>query len=223
MSPEIRPAVAKLETEMKKNMSITVIGPSCSGKSTLMHYLGERGYTVHKEPNNDVIFPLFLKYPHRYAFDNQLNLTARLLELEVQAMNTPVTDPHFRESGVLATQIYNRYLRDKGFISREQFDHLDWLYKDHLAKFPKPDMVVYLTASELALKDRAIERDGAISIPPEELQKYWDELICELENDGIPVKIVNTYNRPIEDTAGIILGEVESMKQLTKIDKQLVS
>lgn len=196
------------EIDPQKNLNIMVIGPACSGKSTLLRSLANRGSIVHPEPENSV-FPIFLENPKKFAFNNQLNLATRLMEVEMHTMAAPQTGtPQYRESGVLATDIYNRYLHDQGYLSDDQFNHLNWLYQNHLNTFPTPDLVIYLSADEQRLKDRAILRDGAVAMNPTELQPYWDRLLGEIEDRGISLLRINTGQNPTELTTRIVQNEV---------------
>lgn len=193
--------------------TITVIGAACSGKSTLLGSLEDRGYTVRPEPDNPVM-RLFLENPKKYAFQNQLHKTTQLMQEEILDTKAEgLTDPHFRESGVLATDIYNKYLHDQGLLSDEQFKYLKWLYENHLNTFPKPDLVVYLFASDQEIKDRAVKRDGLVAHDPHELQPYWDRLILDLENRGIQVMRLDTGKFRVEQSQNMILQEVAKMKR----------
>ncbi len=191
---------------------ITVIGAACSGKSTLLGALQDRGFSVHTEPDNPV-FPLFLENPKKFAFQNQLHKTTQLMQLEILDTKAEgLTDPHFRESGVLATDIYNRYLHDQGLISDDQFTYLQWLYDHHLSTFPKPDLVVYLHANDDTIKNRAIKRDGLVAHDPHELQPYWDRLLADLESRGIQVFRLNTGDHKVHESQELILDEVDRKK-----------
>lgn len=200
------------ESEPSKRFQITIIGAACSGKSTLLGALQDKGFSVHTEPDNPV-FPLFLENPKKFAFQNQLHKTTQLMQLEILDTKAEgLTDPHFRESGVLATDIYNRYLHDQGLISDDQFTYLTWLYDHHLSTFPKPDLVVYLYANDDTIKNRAIKRDGLIAHDPHELQPYWDRLLADLEARGIQVYRLNTGDHKVTESQELILDEVERRK-----------
>lgn len=200
------------EAEPMNKLNVTIIGPACSGKSTILHSLREQGYTVQPEPSNDM-FPVFLKDPRKYAFSNQLNLMTRLMETEIKTrQKTDLSDPNFSESGVLATDIYNRYLHDKHHISDEEFTHLNWLYQNHLAAFPIADVVVYISTDREILKERAIRRDGKVAIDPEDLIPYWDRLLTDLHERGIPVIHINTGIHSVDETSIIIVDAVEKVK-----------
>lgn len=200
-----------IEKESLGKMTITVLGPSCSGKTTLLAHLRESGMTVHPEPDNE-IFQLFIKNPHKFGYLNQLNLSTRLMSLEAQNDASGNNSPHFIESGVLATDIYNRYLRDQGHISTEEFTYLNWMYKHHLSTHPKPDLVVYLSAEDEDLKKRSVMRDGAIALEPNKLQPYWDRLVREIENNGVTVLKINTsMYSPIEVTH-MLLQEMKDLR-----------
>lgn len=200
------------EAEPNTRFQITVIGAACSGKSTLLGALQDRGFSVHTEPDNPV-FPLFLENPKKFAFQNQLHKTTQLMQLEILDTKAEgLTDPHFRESGVLATDIYNRYLHDQGLISDDQFAYLSWLYDHHLSTFPKPDLVVYLHASDDTIKGRAIKRDGLVAHDPHELQPYWDRLLADLESRGIQVFRLNTGEHEVQESEELILKEVDRQK-----------
>ncbi len=213
MKETLRTLPDKKEKDPNSVFHVTVIGAACSGKSTLLGALQDKGYSVHVEPDNPV-FPLFLENPKKYAFQNQLHKTTQLMQLEILDTKAEgLTDPHFRESGVLATDIYNRYLHDQGLMKEDQYAYLQWLYNHHLSSFPKPDLVVYLHADDNTIKDRAIKRDGLIAHDPHELQPYWDRLLGELEKRGIPVFRLNTGEHPVEASQQLILKEVERLKK----------
>jgi deoxyadenosine/deoxycytidine kinase len=200
------------ETEPMRKLNVTIIGPACSGKSTILHNLGEQGYSVHPEPTNDM-FPIFLKDPKKYAFNNQLNLMTRLIEDEIKSSeSSQTTNPHFSESGVIATDIYNRYLHDKHFISDEEYAQLNWLYFNHLASFPVADVVVYISTDFKTLKERAIRRDGKVAMNPEDLKPYWDGLLANLHERGIPIVHINTGIHSIDETSKMILEAVVKVK-----------
>lgn len=201
------------EQDPDKIFQVTVVGAACSGKSTLLRTLRDQGMTVRPKPDNPV-FPLFLENPKKYAYRNQLHETIQLMEQEVLDTKAEgLTDPHFRESGVLATAVYNKYLYDSGLMMDEQYDHLNWLYQHHLASFPTPDLVVYLHANDDVIKTRAVKRDGLIAHDPYALQPYWDKLIHDLEARGIPVLQVNTGEHPVEVTQQIITDEISRIKK----------
>ena len=201
------------EQDPESIFQITVIGPACSGKSTLLRAMRDEGYTVRSEPENPV-FPLFLENPKKYAYRNQLHKTTQLMEQEVlDTRAEELSNPHFRESGVLATDIYNRYLYDQGLMTLEQFNHLNWLYEHHLASFPTPDLVIYLHANDDVIKARAVKRDGLVAHDPHALQPYWDKLLASLEKRGIPVLRINTGERVVDETKKIILDEVDIQKK----------
>lgn len=205
------------EKEPLHNMTILVIGPSCSGKTTLLSYLRESGKSVHPEPVN-VIFPLFIKNPHTFGYLNQLNLTVQLMALEAQHdAKQGHAGPQFIESGVWATDIYNRYLKDQKEITPEEFEHLDWVYRHHIATHPNPDLVVYLTADDEDLKKRSIMRDGAVALDPSKLQPYWNRLIHETKTQGVSVVTVNTsVYSPVEATQ-LLLHEVENVRAKRRV------
>lgn len=195
-----------------KKFQVTIIGAACSGKSTLLGALQDRGYTVHNEPDNPV-FGLYLENPKKFAYQNQLNKTAQLIQLEIlDAKAEGFTDPHFRESGVLATAIYNRYLHDQSLMTDDQFEYLEQLYENHLATFPKPDLVVYLHADNRTIKERAVRRDGALAHDPSKLQPYWDKLLGELNDRNIPVLRINTGDHPVNKTQELIMNEIFLLK-----------
>ncbi|MEK7577465.1 MAG: deoxynucleoside kinase [Patescibacteria group bacterium] len=202
--------VQKTEKEPQGKMTITVLGPSCSGKTTLLAHLRESGMTVHPEPDNE-IFQLFIKNPHKFGYLNQLNLSTRLMALEAQNDASGNNSPHFIESGVLATDIYNRYLKDQGLITTEEFAHIDWMYRHHLSTHPKPDLVAYLTAADEDLKNRSVMRDGAVALEPNKLQPYWDRLVTEIQKNGVPVLKINTSIYSPVEANHMLLQQVKNI------------
>lgn len=200
------------EQQPERQFQVTIVGAACSGKSTLLRSLRDEGYTINPEPDNPV-FPLFLENPKKYAYRNQLHKTTQLMEQEIlDTKSDHMSNPNFRESGVLATYVYNQYLFDQGFMTPEQNAHLNWLYDHHLASFPTPDLVVYLYAPDDVIKGRAVKRDGLVAHDPHSLQPYWDRLLTNLGKRQIPVLRVNTGERQVNETKQIILQEVERLK-----------
>ena len=201
------------ENLQNNKFSVIIIGDACSGKTTLLNELKNQGYTVRPEPENPM-FSLFLKDSKHYSYHNQLYKTTQLMEQELQAAESPTDTPtRFNESGVMATDIYNRYLRDKDLMTPDQFEHLNGVYTHYLDTMPKPDMVVYLYADDDTIRQRALKRDGVVAHDPQELQPYWDRLLKDLEGRGMSVYRVNTGIRPVEETAKMILTETERLKK----------
>ncbi len=213
MKELVRPTVEAREILPNTKFSVIIVGDACSGKTTLLNELKKEGYSIRPEPENPM-FPLFLKDSKHYSYHNQLFKTTQLMEQELQAAESPTDTPtRFNESGVIATDIYNRYLRDKNLMTPDQFEHLNGVYTNYLDTMPKPDMVVYLYADDETIRQRAIERDGVVAHDPQELQPYWDRLLKDLEGRGMPVYRVNTGIRAVEETAHMILQETERLKR----------
>ena len=204
-------------------LSVIVIGDACSGKTTLLDYLRLQGFSVRPEPENKM-FNLFLKDQKHYAYHNQLYKTTQLMEQELQgAASERETDPYFNESGVLATDIYNRYLRDQDLMTADQFEHLNGVYTHYLDTMPKPGLVVYLYADDATIRDRAIKRDGRIAHDPEMLTSYWDRLLADLEHRGIPVMRVNTGAQTVDETSTQVIAEAERLKRERSVTTPVVA
>lgn len=215
MMQEQLPRTEQKERASDKPFLVTIIGGACSGKSTVLDELQDRGFTTHTEPENPIL-PLFIENPQKYAFENQLHKITQLMSLEIlDIKNEGVTSPKFRESGVLATEVYNRYLHEKGLLTDDQYGTLHWMYEHHMVTFPTPDLVVYLHAPDAEIRRRAAKRDGVVAHDPAELQPFWDRLLVELEDRGIPVYRINTQDHPVGVTQEMILNQVEKMKQST--------
>lgn len=210
---ELHRNVESKETLPNRKFQVTVIGPACSGKTTILNALREQGYSVQTEPDNPMMMR-FIEDPRKYAFQNQVYKMAQLMEQEVaSAYTVMLSDPYFRETGVLGTAIYNRYLRDQGLITPEQYDLLERTYEENMNMLRKPDMVVYLYADDETIKGRAIKRDGLVAHDPHELQPYFDELLQDLEARKIPVFRVNTGKYTIGKTKEIVLDKVQAMRE----------
>lgn len=214
---EMSPSRDLYKEQLQRNgFSVTLIGDACSGKSTLLESLQGAGFSVRPEPDNPM-FPLFLKHSEQYAYHNQLYKTTQLMEQELQAAESKnVTNPRFNESGVIATDIYNRYLRDQNLMTADQFEHINGVYTHYLDTMPKPDLVVYLYADDNIIRDRALRRDGLVAHDPTLLKPYWDRLLTDLEQRGIPVYRVNTGDHPVEETSMMILQKVDRTKEQKK-------
>lgn len=221
MKETVHSTVEARERLPNNKFSVIIIGDACSGKTTLLNHLQSQGYSIRPEPENP-LFSLFLKDSKQYSYHNQLYKTTQLMEQELQAAES-VTDTatHFNESGVMATDIYNRYLRDKDLMTPDQFEHLNGVYTNYLDTMHKPDMVVYLYADDDTIRHRALRRDGVVAHDPQELQPYWDRLLKDLESRGMPVYRANTGIRPVEETATMILAETERLKKSEKPQEKI--
>ena len=215
MKEHIGPLPGNKEHVSNGTFNVVIIGDACSGKSTLLSHLQEKGYSIQVEPENPM-FSLFLKDPRQYAYHNQLYKTTQLMEQELKAAESKNgTSTRFTESGVIATDIYNRYLRDKDLMTADQFEHLNGVYTHYLDTMPKPDLVVYLYADDETIRDRAVKRDGVVAHDPKELQPYWDRLLKDLERRGISVYRVNTGLHPVEETSSMIVSEANRLKPVS--------
>lgn len=214
MKEMVQSAIEAKETLSNNKFSVIIIGDACSGKTTLLNHLQGNGFSVRPEPENPM-FSLFLKSPKDYAYHNQLFKTTQLMEQELQAAESHTSSAtRFNESGVIATDIYNRYLRDHDLMTADQFEHLNGVYTHYLDTMPKPDLVVYLYADDDTIRDRAIKRDGLVAHDPSELKPYWDRLLSDLESRGIPVLKVDTGAHPVEETAQLILQKTEQQPEV---------
>lgn len=191
-------------------MHIIVIGPSCSGKTTILSLLAEAGHTVYLEPENE-IFPQFLKDPKAHAFANQSNLMKKLIDQEATEHADDQTQ--YFESGVLATEVYNRYLHDKGLLTDDEFHALDQMYAEYTKTHTSPDLVAFLSATPDQLKERAMSRDGAVAMDPDELRLYWDKLLQEVQQKGIGVLRLNTGFYAPPDAVRMLLQEVDVQRK----------
>lgn len=202
------------ENKPERPFHVTIVGPACSGKSTLLSAIQDRGFSVHTEPINPV-FSLFVENPQKFAFENQLHKTTQLMQLEILDTKAEgLTNPHFRESGVLAVEVYNRYLHDQGLLTDDQYGYLHWLHEHHMVTFPTPDLVVYLHAPDSEIRKRMMKRDGFVAHDPVELQPYWDRLLVDLEDRGIPVYRINTGEHPVGVTEDLIMSQIDKIKNI---------
>lgn len=200
-----------IEREPESRFTVLVLGAACSGKTTVLRHLEQTGFTVHTEPPNPVLV-LAIEDPQKFSYQNQLHKMVQLMEPEVLSLkDKTLTSPHFRESGVIATQIYNQYLKDQGFISDTQYSLLKGIYDQHLSTFPKPDLVVFLYADEETIKNRALIRDGLVAHNPNELMPYWNTLLHDLELQGIPIYELNTGESSVEQSEEKILSKAHEM------------
>lgn len=192
--------------------SVTIIGDATSGKTTLLNQLETTGFTVRPEPDNPV-FELYRKNPEKYAFHNQLYKMTQLMGQELIGQESDTnSSPYFNESGVLATDVYNRYLHDIGLMTDEQFRVLNDLYTHYLDTMHKPDLVVYLHADDDIIRMRQLRREGVITHDPAQLQPYWDRLVESLGRRGIPVVKIDTGGVSVEETQSSLLSQTERMK-----------
>lgn len=212
MKETVRQSAERQETLSNPAFSVTIIGDACSGKTTLLDQLRTTGFTVRPEPDNPV-FELFRKNPEKYAYHNQLYKMTQLMGQElIGHESTTNSSPYFNESGVLATDVYNRYLHDQGLMTDQQFEDLNNMYVHYLDTMHKPDVVVYLHADDEIIRQRQIHRDGAVVHDPANLQPYWDRLLEDLSRRGIPVMRINTGGETVEQTQASLLTQAEKMQ-----------
>lgn len=199
------------EKEPESSFTVLVLGAACSGKTTVLRHFHQEGFSVRTEPDNP-IFPLFIENPKKYAYQNQFHKMAQLMQLEILDTKAHhLSNPHFRESGIIATQIYNQYLKDQGLIDDYEYALLSGIYNHHLETFPKPDLVVFLYADDETIKKRALVRDGLVAHDPTELTPYWERLLNDLEKRGMEVYRLNTGESSVEQTKSHILQKAQEI------------
>jgi len=203
----------KRETLTGPAFSVTVVGDACSGKTTLLNQLKTTGFTVRPEPDNPLL-DLFKKSPEKYAYHNQLYKMTQLMGQELLGQESKTnSNPYFNESGVLATDVYNRYLHDQGLMTDQQYEDLNAMYTHYLDTMHKPDLIVYLYADDDIIRKRQIARDGLVVHDPSHLQPYWDRLLNDLQGRGIPVIKINTGGETVEQTQSSLLTHTEKMRR----------
>ena len=158
---------------MERSRHIAVDGPIGVGKTALAEILARRlGARLVREPDDNPFLPGFYQDPRRFAFQAQLfyllsrhRQQGELLQQDLFSRGGVVTDYLFQRDRVFA-QLN---------LTASELSLYDKVYRLLDAEAPRPDLVVYLTASPEVLLDRMRHRAGS-EVKPQITADYISEV-----------------------------------------------
>jgi|GEM_PF-2124100 len=187
-------------------MYIQILGPSCSGKTTLANYLlqTENASTFVEPTSESRYYPLFQQDKARYAFKNQVDFMRISFRKEL-AIARSTAKLIVQDAGLLVChRVYSQYFRVAGYLTQPEYEALEKIYARKIKRCPLPDAAIYLTAQLPLLKARAFRRDNKIIHDFAEVLPYWQKLTETVKEMQIPLLAIDTSNlASIEVTAKV--------------------
>ncbi|NTW95421.1 MAG: deoxynucleoside kinase [Erysipelotrichaceae bacterium] len=189
------------------------------GKSSLMNYLVEEGFTPFPEPVvNNPILDRFYYDRKRYAFPLQVFFLAKRFEHLTAAaqVEDAVMDRSIYGDGIFAAMH-----KETKTMEAEEYGVYEQLYKVMIDEVKKPDLLVYLQVSvDVAMK--RIQKRGRDFEQSVE-RSYWEKLNQKYEEyfstyDQSPILIINVdhldFESSVDDRLYILMRIKETLEKL---------
>lgn len=138
---------------------ISFTGVSGAGKTSLVRALHAHGnFALGLESHAERPFQALFKQDSRQALANQLDFLLYRAEQEQELRADP--RPALVDGGLdLDFHGFTRLFHEKGWLSDPEFELLRRYYTLTRALLPPPDLIVHLTASEGAIRERLARRE----------------------------------------------------------------
>jgi deoxyadenosine/deoxycytidine kinase len=190
------------------------------GKSSLMNYLVEEGFTPFPEPVvNNPILDRFYYDRKRYAFPLQVFFLAKRFEhlRAASQVDNAVMDRSIYGDGIFALMH-----KETGTMEAEEYGVYEQLYKVMIDEVKKPDLLVYLQVSvDVAMK--RIQKRGRDFEQSVE-RTYWEKLNEKYEAyfssyDQSPILVINVdhldFESSVDDRTYILLRIKEALEEIS--------
>lgn len=157
---------------------ITVVGNSGVGKTTFVQQLcREAGYVLATEKLEERPFQeLFSSSPQSYALANQIDFLVYRAEQEIEIRSGDV--PGVQDGGLEEDfYLFTRLFHQKGYLSGNEFEICERLFRFTRELLPPPDLIVWLQAPLAEIADRFKKRNRKLEIADIKDLEAMDELL----------------------------------------------
>jgi deoxyadenosine/deoxycytidine kinase len=190
------------------------------GKSSLMNYLVEEGFTPFPEPVvNNPILDRFYYDRKRYAFPLQVFFLAKRFEHLTAAAQI---DNAVMDRSIYGDVIFALMHKETGTMEAEEYGVYEQLYKVMIDEVKKPDLMVYLQVSVNVAMKRIQKRGRDFEQSVE--RTYWEKLNEKYEAyfssyDQSPIIVINVdhldFKSSVDDRTYILLRIKEALEEIS--------
>jgi deoxyadenosine/deoxycytidine kinase len=168
---------------------ITVVGTSGVGKTSLVHALTKtENFEVAFEQHTRRPFQAVFKQDASYALANQLDYLLYRAEQEKELRTSSKIG--LVDGGLdLDFHGFTRLFHARGLLGDSEFDLCRRFYKLARRFLPLPDLVIYLTASDVIIRQRLASRER-INIASAEDTALFNSLLNEWLDTISPLKLL---------------------------------
>ena len=187
---------------------IAIVGSTGVGKTSLARALcAAKPFTLGLEQHTGRPFQALLKSDSRYALANQVDYL--LLRAEQERGLRQSTAPGLVDGGLDQDfHGFTRLFHQRGYLSDAEFDLCRRLYETLRLELPLPDRVIYLTASESAIRERLSRRERINIASAEDialLNAYLAEWVDSLDPQRVIRLDVSAAREDYSDVVNAIL------------------
>jgi deoxyguanosine kinase len=190
-------------------MYIQILGPICSGKSSLAKLLSAKYHAeAYFEPTaTSTVYPLFKTNKQEHAFRNQIDFMCRTFDIEQRILSKPEETFVIQDTGLIVCHhIYNHYFRDKNYITDKEHRQLTRLFEKKIVACKQPDQLIYISAPIDILKKRFVSRDKFAIHDIDEIMVYWEKLLASLQAQNRNILFLNSETASTEQLAEIVIS-----------------
>jgi deoxyadenosine/deoxycytidine kinase len=193
---------------------ITFVGVSGVGKTTLARALASAGnFATGFEQHDTRPFQHLCDADKRYTLHNQVDYF--LLRAEQERALRADPRPALLDGGLdIDFHGFARLFHTRGYLSDDEFALCERLYTQLRLSLPKPEMVVYLTASDAVIRQRLAARNRINIATADDaalLKEYLEDWLKELPAETLLKFDVSNSDLTYSDILPELIRRIESI------------
>ena len=193
------------------NKLITIIGPSGTGKTSLVNALAKKGsFTTALEQHSERPFQLLAKQDARYAFANQMDYLILRAEQEKNLRASPAIG--LMDGGLdLDFHGFTRLFLNRNLLNQNEFDLCQRFYTLTRELLPLPELIIRLRADEETVAGRLSSRKRINIASAEDtalFNSYLDEWLASLPSNQVLELDVTNESMDYPRSVAVIMNKI---------------